>query len=1182
MTDRIRKRTAALLGVLFILSGMLTLVFPDSAGWLTPGWLPIRRELFIGIALAEILGGGGLLYPRTRPIAGVSLSIAIFAAWCATAYIAVAHEPVISDSKPPVAQSLSTQWEMAIHTNWEDLRTLPRVEFPPDSPQTLRVRIKKLTKERVPWHIQLIRNGVSIIKGEPYELSFRARAAGARPMNVSVGRAHGDYGSLGLYREVDLTEEWQLFTFAFIPMDGDMNARIYFDLGQNSQDVELESVVLRKVEPGDASLLSILWQLNIHGSWEDSASSPRLEFPPDSPQIMRVRIKKLTKERVPWQIQLIRIGVSIIKGEPYQLSFRARAAGARSMYAAVGRAYGDYGSLGLYQEVALTKEWQPFTFAFTPNDGDANARIFFDLGQDARWVEISDVALLSQTDRANHASETAQSPAPMANSDPSVYQATAGDSLARQISVDSRRVRMHLWWKPVWIILLVWSAGIFPTSPVLSRRVSHGFSWQSTIWIVGLSAGWAAAFPWASERNLGDASFVFLTGALIGTVALKGLFHPIGGAMNYRAVPMEMVRAMQRKLDANGIFWGAFVFFVLLCEIWLVSRNPRSSPTELLFIAVNRLLTYTVLIGLLVLFLQAARSVTPKIVLHTYTVLLGMLPIISVVDYLITDKTGKPLLTWVSTLLVMKSLKVKDLLMWANLSIAHVAALFLGATIIAVVLMRVTAPLSRRLFQEFTTGRMVVVIILCLILSMTSEFLAPSVLKRPIWRQMRQTSYLWFLSSEAAGDDGSLIAARLAPKPTPQEIDKLLDEAVPLANKPDIFFVVLETLRLDAVTPEVAPRLYAFKSQCQSADRTFSGSYGSDVSWFSFLHSLHSFRWPQVAEGPRSGAYPLRLLKRLGYRIEVRLASDSRWKGLGNMLFGDNDYLADYYIDSSTSMGSSPLYSRDRMLMNDLFRVTSSPRRGGSIYIHEIASTHWNYSWPSDFPALVRDYAPVVDFTKLSYTPDEVRLVKNRYLNSVHWVDHLFGELIDHLKHTGQFDNSIVVVLGDHGEEFYENGLWAHGSKLSRQQTQVPICVKLPNGMTVSQTRHFMGHVDVMPTIFWALGIDPKFYDFLDGISMDRPRETLLVSSIPEGPEEPNLVLLHPEMKVQLSFWRRGGQTAPDRVRVLDYVDYMDRSIVPKKREGQTDVEFLKENFPKLIDRLFMSFEPVASDHDGR
>lgn len=86
--------------------------------------------------------------------------------------------------------------------------------------------------------------------------------------------------------------------------------------------------------------------------------------------------------------------------------------------------------------------------------------------------------------------------------------------------------------------------------------------------------------------------------------------------------------------------------------------------------------------------------------------------------------------------------------------------------------------------------------------------------------------------------------------------------------------------------------------------------------------------------------------------------------------------------------------------------------------------------------------------------------------------DRRFGEFISFLKRSGLYERSMIILLADHGEEFLENGSWAHGTDLFNSQVRVPLLVKFPGGRHAG--RRFdgeVGLVDVLPTVLDWYGI---------------------------------------------------------------------------------------------------------------
>lgn len=102
---------------------------------------------------------------------------------------------------------------------------------------------------------------------------------------------------------------------------------------------------------------------------------------------------------------------------------------------------------------------------------------------------------------------------------------------------------------------------------------------------------------------------------------------------------------------------------------------------------------------------------------------------------------------------------------------------------------------------------------------------------------------------------------------------------------------------------------------------------------------------------------------------------------------------------------------------------------------------------PPDLPRQVRPidlepyYDPAVDLT-----PETAKVFRAMYYLNAAWADQMLGRMLEALKRSGQWDNTLLVVTADHGEEFGESGQIAHGGNLGRQLVEVPLVIKLPKG----------------------------------------------------------------------------------------------------------------------------------------
>jgi arylsulfatase A-like enzyme len=106
-------------------------------------------------------------------------------------------------------------------------------------------------------------------------------------------------------------------------------------------------------------------------------------------------------------------------------------------------------------------------------------------------------------------------------------------------------------------------------------------------------------------------------------------------------------------------------------------------------------------------------------------------------------------------------------------------------------------------------------------------------------------------------------------------------------------------------------------------------------------------------------------------------------------------------------------------------------------------------------------------------THDEVRSFGEgelaRYDQEILFTDLHIGRLLDDLKQRGVYDESIIVVTGDHGEGFGEHGVDQHGYHLYAAQTKVPLIIKVP-GVAPRRVTTAVGHVDILPTLSNLVG----------------------------------------------------------------------------------------------------------------
>ncbi len=90
----------------------------------------------------------------------------------------------------------------------------------------------------------------------------------------------------------------------------------------------------------------------------------------------------------------------------------------------------------------------------------------------------------------------------------------------------------------------------------------------------------------------------------------------------------------------------------------------------------------------------------------------------------------------------------------------------------------------------------------------------------------------------------------------------------------------------------------------------------------------------------------------------------------------------------------------------------------------------------------------------------------NLYKNCAHFVDRQVKRILDDLQQKGLLENTIVIITGDHSQEYNENkkNFWGHNSNYTKYQLQVPFLLYDKNRKPET-FHHWTAHYDVVPTL---------------------------------------------------------------------------------------------------------------------
>jgi arylsulfatase A-like enzyme len=117
----------------------------------------------------------------------------------------------------------------------------------------------------------------------------------------------------------------------------------------------------------------------------------------------------------------------------------------------------------------------------------------------------------------------------------------------------------------------------------------------------------------------------------------------------------------------------------------------------------------------------------------------------------------------------------------------------------------------------------------------------------------------------------------------------------------------------------------------------------------------------------------------------------------------------------------------------------------------------------------------------------DVQWVLDQYGGEIAYADDQWGRLLEHLDESGEVGETLVAVVGDHGESFGEHGVWFdHGDDLYEEATWVPLAIRWPGHVEAGQRlAHPVEISDLLPTIYSLLKL-PEVAA-LDGMDLRGP-----------------------------------------------------------------------------------------------
>jgi arylsulfatase A-like enzyme len=352
---------------------------------------------------------------------------------------------------------------------------------------------------------------------------------------------------------------------------------------------------------------------------------------------------------------------------------------------------------------------------------------------------------------------------------------------------------------------------------------------------------------------------------------------------------------------------------------------------------------------------------------------------------------------------------------------------------------------------------------------------------------------------------------------------------------PNVIVLVLESFRHDSICPEYMLQLDRWARKGLRFERHYAGSNCSQYGLFSLLYGRSSLAYDFTLDARVPPQAPL-TFRQSGYRTTFLTSGCVNWMRM-------DEFINEKQFDKVILQSSAHWPEDDRTILRSVERLARDNNGQPQFIVAFTMSTHCDYQYPKEYER----HRPVIDGFR--FTDSHLRgrrpEILNRYRNALAFMDDEISNMVERLDPR----RNIIVVTGDHGESFWEDGCFTHVSKASEIQTRVPLVMfgpGIPAGLCTAVTRH----ADILPTLLHAVaghsvplahthGVDA----LADGFAN---RQTALHPFCGLGSSR-NLVLIRDRQRLRV--WLHFDQAKVQVDGFYDPLDNPDTRALPKPEE---------------------------------
>lgn len=304
-------------------------------------------------------------------------------------------------------------------------------------------------------------------------------------------------------------------------------------------------------------------------------------------------------------------------------------------------------------------------------------------------------------------------------------------------------------------------------------------------------------------------------------------------------------------------------------------------------------------------------------------------------------------------------------------------------------------------------------------------------------------------------------------------------------RQPNIILLLIDSWSRRSLTAETMPNAYRFACENEWFANHASSSNGTRFSVFSIFTGLPSYYW-SAFEASHTSPVLVDELLRQGYEFRAYPSATLQSPPFNRLLF---QRVRDLRIKTE----GKTVFDRDQRIAHDF--VSDLPRlkaSGRPFFAFVFFDMPHSFEIPRDSLNRFLPSWHFADYAKLTNDMDPTPFW-NLYRHCCYQTDLLLGQIFEQLRQQGLYDDTVIMLTGDHGQEFNENkkNYWGHAGNFSLWQIGIPLVVHRP-GQEPHKYSHRTTHYDLSATLLHDyLGVQNPVSDYSAGHLLTDPQPRL-------------------------------------------------------------------------------------------